>query len=214
VSVTGPSLDGRVVSAGESLEIDLEKRVAQDTKPTPPSNDPAPQPTDDIDDTSPAPSVAPSGPTWQELARGARYDEAWAAVEAVGFDTLCERVSAGEIMALADIARYAGKGDRAPHAYTTVRRRFPGSAEAALAAFTLGRMAFHGGGGYGSAIRWFNVYLQEAPNGPLAREALGRIMEAHHNSGSVAAARATAKQYLTTYPKGPHAPLARQIAGP
>jgi len=218
VEVTGPNQTHQALTAGQSLHVDVDDRK----EPAPPQptasatvesapDAVAEQP--DAAEPPPSASAAASGPSWQQLAKNAQHDEAWAAVEAIGFDALCERASPGELMALADVARYAGKGANAVSVYTTVRRRFPGSNEAALSAYTLGRMAFHGGGGYRAAIRWLNIYLQEAPNGPLAREALGRIMEAHHNSGSKASARATAKQYLASYPKGPHAPLAKSILG-
>jgi outer membrane protein assembly factor BamD (BamD/ComL family) len=77
-----------------------------------------------------------------------------------------------------------------------------------MAAFLLGR-ASHGA----TAARWFETYLEEQPGGNLAREALGRLIEAYQASGSKEAAVRTARQYLKRYPTGPHAELARRAVG-
>jgi TolA-binding protein len=114
---------------------------------------------------------------------------------------------------LADAARLAGNVGRATAALETLRRRFAGSPQAAHAAFTLGRIAFDRRRAYGDAARWFSTYLREAPGGPLAREAAGRRMEALARSSDPAGARAAAQQYLERYPAGPHADVARRLAG-
>ena len=54
----------------------------------------------------------------------------------------------------------------------------------------------------------------EAPNGPLARETAGRLMEARENGGQHLAARAAAQRYLQRYPSGPDASLAIRILQP
>ena len=95
---------------------------------------------------------------------------------------------------------------------SALRRRFPGSGEAAIAAYTLGVDAFYGGR-YGTAQRWFQTYLGEQPGGRLAAEALGRLMECQSRGGQGAAARGTARRYLAAYPQGAHADLARRLVG-
>jgi outer membrane protein assembly factor BamD (BamD/ComL family) len=53
--------------------------------------------------------------------------------------------------------------------------------------------------------------LQEQPAGGFAREAAGRLIEAHRAAGNRAAAQTAARSYLTRYPNGPHAELARSL---
>ena len=67
---------------------------------------------------------------------------------------------------------------------------------------------FRAGGA--QAADWFSTYLREQPSGALAREALGRLIEAYQAAGDRVSARATAERYLKSYPDGPHATLARQ----
>ena len=98
-------------------------------------------------------------------------------------------------------------------AYETARRRFPGNERAAVAAFALGRIAFDQRGNYSDAARWFRSYLTEQPSGRLARDALGRLMEAFHRAGDKASARGEAAHYLELYPTGPHAEFARRVTG-
>jgi outer membrane protein assembly factor BamD (BamD/ComL family) len=74
-----------------------------------------------------------------------------------------------------------------------------------MSAFLLGRSA----SGV-QAAEWFSTYLKEQPGGALAREALGRLIEAYQAAGDRVSARAAAERYLKSYPDGPHATLARQ----
>ncbi len=123
--------------------------------------------------------------------------------------------SASDLMALANAARLAGDPGHASAALLVLRRRFPNHDGAKLAAFTLGRLAFDHSHAYSEAATWFARYLQEAPKGELAREAAGRLIEAHRLADHHASAQGAARKYLIEYPSGPHAELARQeIARP
>ena len=75
-----------------------------------------------------------------------------------------------------------------------------------MAAYLLGRNAPPAG-----AVKWFSAYLAEQPNGALAIEASGRLIEANEAAGDVKAARNAAKHYLLRYPDGPHAQLAKRV---
>ena len=57
-------------------------------------------------------------------------------------------------------------------------------------------------------------YLAEAPQGPLAAEALGRRMVALRHLGEVEACRKAARDYLRRFPSGPYAGVAGEIAEP
>jgi TolA-binding protein len=122
--------------------------------------------------------------------------------------------TAAELLAAADAARYQGDSDLAIESLTTVRRRFAGTDAAASAAFELGRISFDARKDFARAGDWFDTYLRERPNGALAREALGRALEARHRGGDGARAEHLAVRYLAAYPDGPHAKLARKIVGP
>jgi len=93
----------------------------------------------------------------------------------------------------------------------SIRLRFPGSISAAEAAFTLGSINVHRFKNYSAAASWFRAYLKEAPSGPLAREAAGRLVECLHLAGQRASACAAANFYLSAFPEGPHARYARRV---
>jgi len=96
-------------------------------------------------------------------------------------------------------------------ALTALRRRFPGSTEAATAAFMLGRMAQDQGKAPAAAAAWFTRYLNEEPGGEHAPEALGRLLQTIDEAGDEADARRIATRYLTLFPGGPYAEHARSV---
>ncbi|XXY29057.1 FecR domain-containing protein [Sorangium sp. So ce233] len=163
-------------------------------------------------DGLPAPlPTAPETPRWRALALDARYKDALAAAEREGFDALCAAASAGDLHALGDAARLGGSSARAVQAFTALRRRFPGSPDAASAAFLLGRIAQDQSNDPAGAARWFTRYLSELPGGAFAADAAGRLVEAEDRRGDEAGARRAAERYLAAYPNGSHAPYARRL---
>jgi len=157
-----------------------------------------------------APAARPSVVNFRELARDNQYERALAAAEHAGFEQICATASDSDLLLLGDTARLAGAPARGQQAYDAVRRRFPG-ASAAQAEFLLGRLAFEARSAYADAARYFALSLLEAPAGPFAREAAGRLFESLDRSGDAAGARAAAQRYLERYPEGPHASLARAL---
>ena len=149
--------------------------------------------------------------TWQALVAAGHYGDGLRAAERAGFSRVCRTADAAELLALADAARLSGRTARAVEALMVLRQRFPGSLNAATAAFALGRVAFERRGDYGDAARWFATYLDEQPSGPLMGDAVGRLMEARHRGGERAAARRDAEHYLQRFPEGPYAGTARAI---
>jgi len=228
VVVEGPLLGaGRSLVAGETLGVSMkDERIvvqsgppaavpsvtpaatAEATAPIAPSSAGVPHAV-----SSPSRSAEPSTATWRELASAGWYAQAVARAEAGGFEAICDSAPPQDLMALADAARLAGNTRRAKQALEALRRRFATDAQAPVAAFLLGRLAFDQEGSMSDAERWFSAYLTEAPGGPFAREALGRQMEARARSGNRAGAEEAARRYLSTYPEGPHAEKARQLAG-
>ncbi|WP_437756395.1 FecR domain-containing protein [Sorangium sp. So ce1389] len=155
--------------------------------------------------------AAPETPRWRALALDARYKDALAAAEREGFDALCATASAGDLHALGDAARLGGSTARAVQAFTALRRRFPGSPEAASAAFLLGRIAQDQSNDPAGSARWFTRYLTEHPGGAFAADAAGRLVEAEDRRGDDAGARRAAERYLAAYPNGSHAAYARRL---
>lgn len=229
VSVRGPLLKGtHFVAAGSALWVSL----THDSVRTLPLDAPAPrwdaaaapstpQATGAEERDAPKPRklrrVKPKPnvtqePSWQELASVGKFDAAFASAKRLGFAQLVDRLDAPGLMRLSEVARFAGHWPEAKRALIGLRRRFGASAEASTAAYTLGRQAFDHERDYSAAVRHFESYLRERPNGGLAREALGRVLEAHVRAKHPEQARVVAKRYLQRFPAGPHAELARQQA--
>jgi ferric-dicitrate binding protein FerR (iron transport regulator) len=219
VEVKGPTIVGeRVVVAGQTLRIPLAPEESE-SKHTPVAADigaperaapraPKSEPSARPSSHAPVPMAHPPAKTWRELAAEGKFKDALAAVGG-DYDAICARGSSADLLALGDAARFAGDSARAQKAYLTVRERFAGSADGQGAAFALGRMAFQARDDT-SAVRWFESYLREGDDAPLAREALGRLMEAHARRQD-ASAKLVAARYLRAYPDGPHARLARSL---
>ncbi|WP_437296457.1 FecR domain-containing protein [Sorangium sp. So ce426] len=152
-------------------------------------------------------------PSWRELSASGKFKESLEAAEREGFLDLCDSGSAADLRSLADAARLSGDTPRAIVALTALRRRFPGDEHAAEAAFLLGVIAFDAQGEHERSAQWFRAYLHERPRGRLAREAAGRLIESLERSRNRAEARGAARRYLQDYPSGPHAEMAKAIAG-
>ena len=215
VVVEGPTISGaRSVVAGQELRISLAREVVSEVREAGRGQDPSPVPAGSASAPNRSPVDLPSAPassppevSWQSLARGGKYREAVEVADKEGVDSILAGAPVGDVMALGDCARLAGRVALARRAYLMIRQRGAGTPQAALAAFHLGRFAFPSA----ASVPWFERYMTESPNGSLAREALGRAMEAHHRSGNRQAAKTWATRYLSRYPGGPHSTLARKL---
>ena len=145
-----------------------------------------------------------------------------AALSAGDFDSILEEAerdightlasrSTEDLAALSDAARYRRHDDVARRALLAQRRRFPSSPRAADAAFQLGRLDEKNGRGPAPALAWYERYLDEAPRGTYAAEALGRKMIAVEELHGAGAARSVAEQYLRRFPRGSYAGAARAL---
>ena len=92
-----------------------------------------------------------------------------------------------------------------------MRKKYPASKKAKLAAFLIGRIELVQSGKPKSAVKWFKTYLRESPGGPLAEESLGRLISAYKSSGNKVKVKETANKYLKKYPKGAFADMANSI---
>ncbi len=150
-------------------------------------------------------------PSLKELGQQARYAEIIARAEELGFDSLMSSLPAADLALLADAARYQKQPARARSVLLALRRRFPGSAEGATATFLLGRLAAEQSRDYAGAAKWFGLYSQEHPSGPMAAEACGRRAQLLALAGDREGARAVATEYLAKYPNGPYAAVSRGL---
>jgi hypothetical protein len=111
----------------------------------------------------------------------------------------------------ADRARYEGRVGEARSLLLDLRARHPDTDEARRAAYHLGVLALEAQRAPQVAARWFEIALQESPDGPLRRECLGRRVQALHAAGDLTAARSAADRYLREDPDGAFAPFARDV---
>jgi hypothetical protein len=224
VWVTGPQLaEPRRVSAGEALQLrGIGMPVAE-----PEVAAMAGIPESAVEVPAAAPVVAastrprgrgrgdrqvpvPRDPDWRELAAVGQYRAALEAASRTGLDRAMATAVADDLVLLADVARFSGQTSTSETVLETLRRRFPGTSQAALAAFQLGRIAFDVRHEHGRSAGWFTTYLEESPTGRFRQEALGRLFVAEHRGARDAAARRAAQRYLAEFPRGPHAAAARQ----
>ncbi len=232
VVITGPRLEsGVTLSAGQRFETQVVATVGSDRKPPggdvsavavspapelsaalPPKPTPvrAPSPAAEVAAETDAPTKTPE-PSWSELAKLGQYKRIVELADARGVDAVLSGGRASDLAALADAARYTGRGGLATRALQAERGRFSGSSRAKSAAFVLGRMA-DDGGNPGAALVWYDTYLSETPGGALAAEAFGRRMLALQRVGRSGKAKTAATQYLSRFPKGPYAAQAEKLA--
>jgi hypothetical protein len=237
VSVTGPLSEGAItVSAGQRLAINLPRRevvlrdvegaAASHPAMAPVSPEPERTPTKHGLDGEPGDSAG--GATGRRLGARARGAVAsprnWAAalvvgdadsilrdVERRGLARCLAEASGEDLSALADAARYRRRDSLAKEALLAQRSRFPGSARARDAAFLLGRLEEVREGGRSKALSWYERYLEEAPAGAYASEALGREMIVTQDLIGFAAAQRVAEDYLRRFPTGTYAGAARAL---
>lgn len=148
---------------------------------------------------------------WRQLARQAHYAEALAAAREAGFEAQVARVGLVDLALLADTARFARSASEAKLALHALERRFPGSRQARLVPFLLGRVAVDLSSDPSEGVKQFRRYLAASPKGQLAEEAYGRLMLALEKTGDRAGAAEVARSYVERFPTGPNAALARSL---
>jgi hypothetical protein len=148
---------------------------------------------------------------WKRLAKAGDYKGAVQAAQRVGVDGLLHTSTATDLLLLADAARLSGSVSLASRTLTTIRGRHPAHPNAAVAAFTLGRLASEAQHDDRAAVRWFETYLRQSPSGSLSEGARGRRLAALLRLGDSASARNAARDYLKHHPSGHRASVARSL---
>jgi hypothetical protein len=150
-------------------------------------------------------------PSWAQRVASGDFRGVIADAEQRGLESTLAQATLGDLVALADAARYARKVDVAHRALLAQRERFAGSSAARTAAFLLGRLADTSESQPAAAIGWYDRYLAEAPIGEFASEALGRKLTAVQRVSGAPSARPVAQEYLRRFPQGPYAAKAREL---
>jgi TolA-binding protein len=160
------------------------------------------------------PPLATTNPTsrrWAAALASGNVDKILEQAESGGIEATLAEARPDDIAALADAARYRQREDLARNALSTQRRRFPGSRWSIDAAFLLARLE-ETGQRLEVALTWYERYLNEAPRGAYAAEALGRKMTVLRGLHGDERARPVAHEYLRRFPGGTYASTARTIA--
>jgi TolA-binding protein len=239
VSVEGPVTGGPIaMRAGQRLTVAMRQSrvllraiddqsdvqsdvIASDTTAAAPVAEVAPPPA--LAPPAPAAEVAPLPAPTRTAAHPSHAARSWTTALASGdFASIVEDAerdlpralrlsSSDDLAALADAARYQRRDDLARRALESQRGRFHRSPRAADAAFFLGRLDENDGAGLSHALRWYDRYLDEAPSGSYAAEALGRKMVAMRDLYGVAQARGVADEYVRRFPHGSYAGAAQAL---
>ena len=138
---------------------------------------------------------------WRELYVEKDFQGILDLAEKKGIYTLKRRLGREDLWIVANAARYARNGALSDDLFATFRKRFPGFAQSQTAAFLLAKSASEQRRPL-AAKEWFETYLREAPAGPLAEEALGRLIQVYARLGESDRARRAAKDYLARYEGG------------
>ncbi len=164
-------------------------------------------------------------PTADSAARDAQARTGWAAdvargeyaavlrkAKEKGWAQVLEGANTQDLMAVANAARFLGRTESSREALEALRRRFKGTFAAQSATYLLGRISEP----YSSkeAIGFYLQYEREAPNGALVAEAVGRRLLLLQATGDRSGTERLARDYVTRFPDGPYAGVARKIVLP
>jgi TolA-binding protein len=224
VAVSGPVVgDELVLRPGQNLTVNLAKRETviseegADKVRVTASAEPAPSSV--AARGVPAATAAAAGTTspvpsarrWREALASGQWDRILADVEREGIESSLRTLSSDELFALADAARYRRRPDLARAALLAQRERFPNSPRSLDAVFLLGRVEELRGDGKRRALRRYDEYLERAPAGTYAAEALGRKMILVKELEGTESARRVAGEYLKRFPNGSYAEAAQTL---
>ena len=150
--------------------------------------------------------------SWAALVAEGQFAPVIAQVDERGIDGCLRTCTASDLRAVADAARYLGRGDLASKSLRALVGRFAQQASGREAMFLLGRLLEQQGDS-SEARGWYERYRSQAPDGIYAAEALAGSMRTTLATEGRVAARRVAQDYLTLYPAGADAATARGILG-
>jgi transmembrane sensor len=147
---------------------------------------------------------------WMTLAGEKRFGEAYGLLKQVPLRELSEP---DQLMLAADVARQAGRPERAVPFLERVVKEHATEVSAQLAGFSLGKVYLDNLGQPALAAQSFAAVRAMAPAGGLAQDALAREVEAWSRAGDAARARDGALEYVRLYPHGRRVAAVRDLGG-
>ncbi len=153
--------------------------------------------------------LPPSARGWAAAVRRGAFADVVSEAEAFGIDRCAAECMLIDLAALADAARYQGRGMTARQALLAIRARFTDTKASQVSAFLLGWLLDQVGDA--EARRWFDLYAAEVTSGPYAEVALGRSMLIADRDVQSVHAHAAATTYLLRFPQGLYAARARAL---
>lgn len=124
-------------------------------------------------------------------------------------DEAREMSGPADVFSAANAARHAGDLARAIELYRELETKYPQSDEAQLTHMLLGRLEL-GRGNAGRALLEYERYLESAPNGALAQEALQGKARALHLLGIKDEEQMVWRELLRRFPQSAYAETARE----
>jgi hypothetical protein len=213
VEVAGPSLKStRRVRQGEFVRIALSPEgtdASDQHSPRAADRPSAPAPAtslsslETVTDAQPRAKDATES-SWPEMLRAGQRKAAFSTLDRLG-PAAFEQAGSQDLWDLAHAARLGGRPELAERALLSLRQKHGARGQTA---FLLGKVSADQLNRAPEAIKWFQTYLAEAPQGPLAEQALGRFVELQ---GGTRAGKRAAKEYLARYPDGAYASFARSL---
>ncbi len=140
---------------------------------------------------------------WETLLSSGETSGAIRAIETSGRARVLGAASPEQLWSITRAARLRGHPELARDALLELRKKHGIRGESS---YLLGKVHADQLRATAKAISWFELYLKEAPNGPLAEQAMGRLVELQ--AGGAAAER-SARRYLERFPAGSYAAFAR-----
>jgi transmembrane sensor len=147
---------------------------------------------------------------WATLAGERRFGEAYGLLRQVPLRDLSDP---DDLLLAADVARQAGRPERAVPFLERVVKEHPTEVAAQLAGFSLGKVYLDNLDEPALAARSFAAVRAMAPGGGLAQDALAREVEAWARAGDTAKARDGALEYQHLYPRGRRLAAVRDLGG-
>lgn len=232
VELSGPTLEGhRKVAKGEFVRVVIPTSQSDVRTGKGAFDDGATSPTRDAGPTGDADPTSDAGPTgnadpdsnggkdaagaptnqaakagsgkWQTLLAQGKGREALMAIEGEGVAQALAHAQTSQLWSISRAARVHGRASLAKDALLVLRNKHGARGQTS---YLLGKVYADQLHTPGEAIRWFETYLTEEPNGALAEQALGRLVELQAGTSR---GRRAARTYLEKYPSGSYADFAR-----
>jgi hypothetical protein len=147
---------------------------------------------------------------WVTLAGERRFGEAYGLLRQVPMRDIADP---DDLMLAADVARQAGRPERAVPFLERVVKEHAQEVSAQLAGFSLGKIYLDNLGEPALAAHAFAAVRAMAPGGGLAQDALAREVAAWSRAGEAPRARDGALEYVHLYPHGRRLAAVRDFGG-